>query len=134
MSIRTEYRATYFMPGVFMPEEITLTIPEPSIAAIADARPEPDWYAANVKGVDLESVYLTYSDTWRDIEVGRRHCASYVIGIPYHYTELEEGTILRWNAEHNGGYAVKTRLGNWQPRNGWDFVISPDFLDDLVRQ
>lgn len=124
---RTRYLATYYLPGFFFPEEIAgVEVDSPDLEDVLAGRPEPDWYAASISRIKEEGLFSAYTNDVDWIVREREKVASFVIGTSYHYTELEAGTILRDNAKYNGGYVVKTRLGNWQPKSAYDFVVAPE--------
>lgn len=141
MSTRERHVAEFFYPGSFLPETIFRTIAEPTLAAALAAAPDGDpaqgyigakdgWYAVKVTtATDKRFVADDGEETW--VRVGqKKDVGSWIVGEKIHVDDILENDanrILRANIAGNSadGYAVLTRVGNWQIASDWTDVLSP---------
>lgn len=137
MSQTTErYSATYLYPGTLFPEEITHSLPEPTLAAALAVAPDEDgyfrkdgWYAVRIHKVVMKRyVADDGTDLWNNEST--EQVGSWIVGERIHYSEIPDtadNRILISNIRGNSkdGYGVHTRVGNWQIASDYDAVISP---------
>jgi hypothetical protein len=121
--------ATYYYPGSFFAEDISLNIPEPSLAAATEARRDSGWFAVQITRTPLKAFRAADGEERllpdsKPVKIGK-----WYIGEEFTIDEvaaLGDGhhTILS-NMRHNGWTAVcRTRRGNWQPIEEGDVVLA----------
>lgn len=138
MTLKRHYFATYRYPGAFLSEEVTRELEEPSLEAALACQPtdagyftKDGWYAVVLESrVDKLFKADDGEETW--VMQGLEKIGSFIVGDLVHVTDEsiagEEFRVLRANIEGNSrgnlkGYAVRTRLGNYQIASDYDWVI-----------
>lgn len=134
---RTRYTAEYLYPGVFMPEEFTKPLDEPTFAAAVAAGPDEEnyfvkdgWYAVRITAThEKRFVSEDGEEAW--VRQSSEKAGSWIVGQRVHYSDIEatdRNAILISNIRGNsrdGGFGVLTRCGNWQIASDYTEVIEP---------
>lgn len=139
MTTRTRYTATYLYPGVFMPEETTVDLPEATWSAAQVYAPdEPGyfaaggWFAVIIKTITEKKFFADDGEEmW--VPGGKAKTERIIIGTEVRVDDPsiadDRFRILRSNIQYNSrdpyrNLAVHTRSGNWQIRSDWDRVVA----------
>lgn len=138
MSTREVHEATYYYPGVFMPETVNRDL---EFSTLEDAiRYQPDekyyfkkdgWYAVRIKSFTQKLFESSDGEQRWLNERSKTEEKSFVVGRMRHWEDLPDDgkhEILRSNIRNNSkdGYGVLTRCGNWQMASDYDYVISEE--------
>lgn len=125
---RQRFTATYFYPGVFMPEDVARQIPNGQFNSVIAAQPDNRWYAVEVRQ-RTERRYEAANGSEKWISEGdAKKVGSWIVGEKIHWEDIpdtEGNKILRSNIQGNSkdGYGVRTRCGNWQIASDWQAVL-----------
>lgn len=121
--------ATYYYPGSFFSEDVSRTIPEPTLAAAVDARPDDGWFAVEIKRTPVKTFRAEDGEVrvltdGKAVKVGK-----WYVGEEFTAEEVEaldgDHHILISNMRGNCWNTVcRTRCGNWQPVEEGDVVLS----------
>lgn len=133
MTQHEKLTATYYYPGSFFAEDVTVAITAPTFEAAVRARDDSGWFAVEIKRTPMK-VFRSDDGEERTLAAAKPvKVGKWIVGEAFTVDEVKQYAedtgkdlhILIANAEGNGWPRLcLTRRGNWQPVEAGDTVVA----------